>query len=95
MIRNVSIKLSTEGRNDLYDVQFDGVQVADKLDMLSVFIEPGKIPHMILSVPFRNLEVNNVHMNVDSYVNHQKEEDDDESTGNEDAPISGTPDDCA
>ena len=66
MIQNVQIK-SKDPTAGLYDVFFDGVQVTDKIDMLSFFAEPGKTPHMIITAPFLNLEVDGIPANVDFY----------------------------
>lgn len=64
MINTVSIKTvdCVEGR---YDVFFDGVQVADKIDMVNFFMEAGKIPHMIISASFFNLEIDGVSTDID------------------------------
>jgi len=66
MIHTVSVK-TIDATECLLDVQFDGVPFGDKIEMLTVFMEAGKIPHMMISVPFLNLEVDGVNANVDIY----------------------------
>ena len=81
MIRNVVLKTvdAIEGR---YDVFADGVQIADKVSMVTFFMEVGKIPHMLIAADFMNLEIDGVkaevtysepipeHKNVDDEIQH-------------------------
>ena len=63
MIQNVVVKTidAIEGR---YDVFADGVQIADKISMLTFFMEVGKIPHMLIAADFMNLEIDGVKAEV-------------------------------
>lgn len=63
MIRNVVLKTvdAIEGR---YDVFADGVQIADKVSMVTFFMEVGKIPHMLIAADFMNLEIDGVKAEV-------------------------------
>lgn len=63
MIQNVVVKTidAIEGR---YDVFADGVQIADKVSMVTFFMEVGKIPHMLIAADFMNLEIDGVKAEV-------------------------------
>ena len=65
MINNVSIK-TVDSIKGCYDVFFDGVQVADKIHTLSIFMEAGSVPHMIMDAHFLNLELDNVPMSANT-----------------------------
>ena len=63
MIQNVVVKTvdAIEGR---YDVFADGIQIADKISMLTFFMEVGKIPHMLIAADFMNLKIDGVKAEV-------------------------------
>lgn len=63
MIKNVVVKTvdAIEGK---YDVFADGVQIADKISMVTFFMEVGKLPHMLIAADFMNLEIDGVKAEV-------------------------------
>ena len=73
MIKNVSIRTKDPVRG-FVDVFFDGVQVADKINMLTIFLDAGKIPHMMISADFLSADIDGVEMNVDRTEQQQAEE---------------------
>lgn len=61
MIMEVAISKNEKGTIDLF---LDGVNVADKVSSLGIFMEAGKPPHMMLAMPFVNLTVDGVDMEI-------------------------------
>lgn len=63
MIQNVVVK-TKDAIYGFYDVFVDGVQIADKVSMVTFFMEAGKIPHMLIAADFMNLEIDGVKAEV-------------------------------
>lgn len=61
MLIDVVISKNERGTIDLF---LDGVNVADKVSSLGIFMEAGEPPHMMLAMPFVNLTVDGVDMEV-------------------------------
>lgn len=61
MLMDVVISKNERGTIDLF---LDGVNVADKVSSLGIFMEAGNTPNMMLAMPFVNLTVDGVDMEV-------------------------------
>lgn len=61
MLMDVVISKNERGTIDLF---LDGVNVADKVSSLGIFMEADNTPHMMLAMPFVNLTVDGVDMEV-------------------------------